>query len=476
MLLFSTLLSIKDTITPDEFISLVLEWNENSIHEENRIPNIDWNEEHNVRYGNSNLWIEFLEYPEEGILAVRHEKITDNGVVWDSDFIFNYLEQKLAIQLDRTYSEEALTIDGAFSTPHFITLLIEHGFIKDDRDLPVLRTQIHITDENMEACHHLFSGERRYKLPVVLVTKTQENKDPVSISWLASRLKGAAHVLVEEDIGSCAKLRESCCRSEDPFGAVRIFYPSESVRRKKYHYRIDKGNEQARLEKVVRNVIQYGISQRIGHLYTWQGVSGALISEQLKNQIAFRQNAESARKKAEDDIDLIYETYDEELRTLNEKVEELTKANEALRYENQGLRSRLSGAEAKPIIYQGDEDEFYNGEIRDMVLGALDEALTATEKATRKADVLEDILENNPYHHLSEDRKQRIKALFKGYKNLTGAMRQELLSLGFEITETGKHYKITYKGDQRYMVTVGKTPSDNRAGINNAAMISKTML
>lgn len=86
------------------------------------------------------------------------------------------------------------------------------------------------------------------------------------------------------------------------------------------------------------------------------------------------------------------------------------------------------------------------------------------------------ILENNPYYHLSDERKQRIKALFKGYKNLTGAMRQELLSLGFEISEAGKHYKITYHGDPRYMVTVGKTPSDNRSGSNNAALISKTML
>ena len=111
-----------------------------------------------------------------------------------------------------------------------------------------------------------------------------------------------------------------------------------------------------------------------------------------------------------------------------------------------------------------------------MVLGVLTEALAATEHATRRADVLADVLESNPYYRLSEERKQRIKNLFKGYKSLTGAMRQELASLGFEITEEGKHYKITYRGDQRYMVTVGKTPSDNRSGSNNAAMIGKVML
>ena len=111
-----------------------------------------------------------------------------------------------------------------------------------------------------------------------------------------------------------------------------------------------------------------------------------------------------------------------------------------------------------------------------MVLGVLDEALVATEKATRKGNILEDVLENNVYQHLSDERKQKVKALFKGYKSLTGAMRQELMALGFEITEAGKHYKLTYGGDARYMVTIAKTPSDIRSGINNAALISKKML
>ena len=111
-----------------------------------------------------------------------------------------------------------------------------------------------------------------------------------------------------------------------------------------------------------------------------------------------------------------------------------------------------------------------------MVLTALDEALSGTERGTRKSDILEDVLENNPCYHLAEERRQRVKALFKGYKSLTGTMRQELTALGFVITEAGKHYKLTYGGDARYMVTVGKTPSDNRSGSNNAALICKKML
>lgn len=50
------------------------------------------------------------------------------------------------------------------------------------------------------------------------------------------------------------------------------------------------------------------------------------------------------------------------------------------------------------------------------------------------------------------------------------------MSLGFHIMDDGKHYKITCKGDPRYMATIGKTPSDNRAGSNNVGMINKIMI
>lgn len=179
---------------------------------------------------------------------------------------------------------------------------------------------------------------------------------------------------------------------------------------------------------------------------------------------------------AEDEIDKIYDPFDEDLRQLQDKVAELTRSNEALQYENQGLRARYADITASPVIYLGDEEDFYQGEIRDMILSTLEEALSATENGTRKSDVLQDILDNNPCDHLSEGRRQKVKNLFKGYKNLTGAMRQELQRLGIEITEDGKHYNLTYRGDPRYMVTVGKTPSDNRSGSNNAALINKKML
>lgn len=44
--------------------------------------------------------------------------------------------------------------------------------------------------------------------------------------------------------------------------------------------------------------------------------------------------------------------------------------------------------------------------------------------------------------------------------------------IGFEIKEGGKHYTGFYYGDQRYVKTFSKTPSDRRSGQKMVSDIS----
>ena len=476
MILFSTILKINDSLTKDAFVQLVLEWNKTSKYKENCVPDVNWNGEYNKKFGNDKLSLEFAYYSEKQIMAVRHEKITDDAVVWDTDYVVNFEEKCIAIRLERTYREDALVMNGKFSTPHFITLLIEGGYLAEDYNLPVLRTPTVITDEYLAIVSDVVEHKTEYQLPVIYVSKTLDGQEVLDTKWMASRLKGAAHVLVEKDKESCLECTKICNETKEDFGAVRIYYPSESMTRKRFLYRSANGDSKARLEKVIKNIIQYWNSQRIDILYTWQGVNNAILNSSLNQQITKYKEAESARQNAEKEIDQVYEAFDEDLKKMQQKMEELTKANEALMLENSVLRAKLNVTESMPIVYQGDEEDFYPDEIKDMILGVLDEVLTNTEVTTRRADILEDILENNLYQHLSEKRKQKVKAMFKGYKHLNSAMKQELLELGITISDDGKHYKLTYKDDSRYMVTIGKTPSDNRAGNNNATLINKIMM
>lgn len=79
------------------------------------------------------------------------------------------------------------------------------------------------------------------------------------------------------------------------------------------------------------------------------------------------------------------------------------------------------------------------------------------------------VIENNNFEKLSISKAEKLKTLLKNYDGMSSRTRQELKDLGFEITEDGKHYKLTYYGDGRYTVVLSKTPSDWKTGKNSAA-------
>lgn len=476
MLLFSTILSINDSMTKDAFIELVINWNQSSRYQSNIIENLVWNGERNIRYETDLLSLTIEEYRNKNIIAVRYEKIDENGVIWDTDYIMNFDEMRMAIQLDRSYTEDALAQNANFSTPFFITMLIENGYLKDDSGLPVSNKPIVIDDNNSDVLAGILNGEQKYKLPVVYVSKTVYNEDPVDAELLANKLKGCAHVLLQENVSTGKELKELCSGNNEYHGAIGIYYPNSSVGHMRYLYRRDTGYDNLLLDKVVRSVLHYSNIQNITNLYTWQGVRSALLNDRLLSQREERLAAQKAQQEAENEVDSIYAEFDEDIKELQRQVDELSKANEALRCENLGLRSKMESVESVPILYLGAEDEFYPGEIKDMVLAALEDALRNTKGTSRRADVIRDVFDSNGYKNICGERQQEIKNLLKGYDGMSRALRQDLMDMGFEITEEGKHYKLTYYGDRRYWTTLAKTPSDHREGKNSALTICREML
>ena len=497
MLLFSIMLDINSNLTKSAFIQLIIRWNQNSPHSSNIIPDIVWHGEHNIRFGNDDVWMEFVEYHD--IIAVRYEKKENDNISWRNDYIMNFASRKMAVRLSRNYAGKALFINSKFSIPYFIALLIEQNYLQDDGNLPVSNLPFIIDNSQIPLLADMINRKTSYRLPVVYISKTIMNDNPVDVTLLANRLRGAAHVLVQKSLTQDKKLMKLCNRKNEYHGAVGIYFPDDTAGHRKYLYRASVGTDSFLLEKVVRTVMQYSTLQQLDTLYTWQGVNNALLMERLRIQRDERIAAEQAKKEAENEYlklldekdedqkkfrkqvmeearaeaDTLLESFDADMAKLQHQVDELTKANEALRYENQGLRAKLSGTEAVPVLYMGDEHEFYEGEIKDLILLLLSEALNNLPDKTRRSDIIKDILRNNGYQQVSKKRADKIKAIFKHYDGMTSKVRQILEEYGFVITEEGKHIKATYYGDGRYYITLAKTPSDERAGKNNAASIIK---
>lgn len=73
------------------------------------------------------------------------------------------------------------------------------------------------------------------------------------------------------------------------------------------------------------------------------------------------------------------------------------------------------------------------------------------------------------------ERAEEVKRLLHNYSGMTPKIRKGLEAFGFKLTHEGGHYKAIYYGDDRYIVVLGATPSDNgHAGKNNVSnMVNK---
>lgn len=107
------------------------------------------------------------------------------------------------------------------------------------------------------------------------------------------------------------------------------------------------------------------------------------------------------------------------------------------------------------------------------MLLTLDKSLNSIQKKSRRYDIISDIINANNYQKYSEKRTEKLKNLLRSYNGMSRKIRSELEKLGFEIIEDGKHYKLKYYKDDRYQDVFAKTPSDERAGKNNATRLIK---
>lgn len=105
-----------------------------------------------------------------------------------------------------------------------------------------------------------------------------------------------------------------------------------------------------------------------------------------------------------------------------------------------------------------------------------DELDREVTKPSRRSDVFSDLIEKNDYQGVCWKKKAEIQRILKNYTIMDAKTRKALQEFGFRIEEDGKHYRLTFFGDDRYNTTVAKTPSDDRAGKNIAHYIEQTMM
>ena len=469
MLLFSTILKIDKSLTKEAFLNLVIEWNQGSPHENNVIPNLKWDGSYNQKFGNETISLEFKEYRNEEIVAVRYVKKLDDGIIWKTDYIMNFKDYKMSIMLDRSFTEDAIGVDPSFTTPLFIKLLIEKGYVVNDNDLPVIMDPHMIDCENLSVLTAVINGTKFYDLPVVYVSKTFSNNIPIDVDKLAYALKGVAHIFVQGDLGTNTFIREQCDSTNEYNGAIGIYYQSDVVKHKRF-LNYEYFDPTITRQNIVKEIINFTNQQSIDPLYTWDGVLTSLLRDRFESQKSKRTKAERTKEETEELLDSFSNDFDE-----------LTEENGRLRSSISDLESELAfyrDAFNNKTVYDsgflssGSEKEFFQDEKKEFILSVLSDSLASIKDNTRKKHIVQDIIQQNNSEDVLSKKREEVKRLLTDYSGLTGKLKQDLKQLGFTISDEGKHYKLTYFDDNRYTITMAKTPSDGRAGKNNVSEIN----
>lgn len=261
-------------------------------------------------------------------------------------------------------------------------------------------------------------------------------------------------------------------------GTIGVYYPSQTESHRRFFSKIPlDGYDEALVERVIRNVVEYSNAKRVAPLYTWEGIKSAVFQEEWSHQRQRRVAAETEVEKTRQETDELLDMVSQENDVLKSEIERLTRQNEALTNENHGFRTKLAVSEEKyPILFQGNESEIYPNEIREMVLDLVCEAKDKAPMKSRRRDVYTDILECNGYKGITKKKKSEVKRLFSGYSYMSPSLQQGLKDFGLAVEKGGKHYKISFPRDDRYWTTISQTGSDHREGKNIAARIIRDFL
>ena len=470
MLIFSTRLPVKDTLTKGKFFELVIRWNQDSPH--HRIDGIEWDGGYRHRWGDMKNMLEITEYND---VAAAHFVQSEHGVHWTTEFILHTERREIGIYLSREATENTVYFHKEFKPPYFLKLLMRENVLGSDGGLAISEYPQSFgaaADERKVLAQLCLEDDSAFRLPVVYLTREWFIEHcVVDEGVLARRLCGVAHVLVESDKDVSRTLKDLCHGKNVYNGGMAVYFPSVSAAAKRF-IPYDGMDVEKVMTQMVRMIFRYMNQQKREPLDTWDGIQMMQMRRQTKQLLAEKRRIEENRKQTSKEK----EQYWDEYVKAQTQVEALTEQNARLQSELAVLRARVDSMGENPLLYYGDEREFYQGEMLEFVRTALSEKLDRLPKEKdrhlRCADVLQDLLNANESEEIQAQRQTELKRVLKGYRTLTPEIQSTLIDAGFRITD-GKHYKLTYYDDERYTVTMAKSGSDWCGGENLISEIRK---
>lgn len=424
---------------------------------------LSWNGTESQEYVDGKNLVAVEMNSDMNLVAIRVSILDEAEELWTTDIAFNEVQHEIQIRLAREKQIISADYDRNFRLPYFLRQLLRDNLGGFDGDLPVCDRPLFIDDSNVNIIEELIKGKRFYSLPVIYVSHPFYEEDyHIDVEELAKDMAGCAHVLAEVTTETTSMLRITNNEKNAYNGAIDIFYEDDSFR---YLKRAD----------ITANQYRYRISHAVYARLAMRNIDdgSTLSSIKISNKIKKIKEHDNETKKLIlkiEDLEEKRRSDNEVIEAASEEIKQLQKQVNELEFKVDSLSNSLNrktASDANTITLEYTEKEFYDDEIKRLVIECIKNTIKTYDTDSQKwrdYHVLKDIIDNNIVSEFGNNIKTEMANLFKK-NNLSKADIRALKGLGF-VVQIGSHDKYIFKGDNRYIVTVPKTPSDHRSAEN----------
>lgn len=463
MLVLFTKLYLKNEVTNEDLEKLIIKWVTGSPHY--HFENL---EEELINNGENG--IESIEKTQKFFVTSYNDNSTDikiyklnnqnNKTLWSTEcaVVFNDKNKYITISLRCDIQEYNSQLPHKHK-PYIIKMLVESGFCKSDGTLPVSDTPIYISDNNINDIANMMKTGKPFNLPIVYLSKNF-NDYSVDPNKLAIWLSGIAHVVVEDSKEWSFKLRDLTNKKNAHNGYVGVYYPKTTLY--DLFARASHKEKKKHAINISCNVQQALVNYENPDEYTWNKI----IHLQNKEKInTLKTSGEETKQELQEFIDSFQSINDD----LNDKVRSL-KAQLDI-YKNMVKNSKQECT----LLNSGEEDEFYAGEKKDLVLSLLNQIKDKINEDTRCFELLDSILKANEYNGCGKHIFKQLKTILNTSEKLSKSSKSDLKEIGFDVIEDNAHPKLIFHNNQKYKFPISGTPGSSRDGKNLNSDICKKL-
>ncbi|UWQ02015.1 hypothetical protein K3X44_01270 [Aliiroseovarius crassostreae] len=467
MSVFATEFPVKNSIAKAQFAGAVIAW----IRGINKSKILD--QANTQEFYDDDIWLESdngetlsIKGFEDGHVlsfGARLEIPDDTGRRWRTECVYSRFGQAAFLRVrGQCVATSATATVLTPKKPVFITQSIDANWSEKDGSVQTSSTPHHLNDSDLQIASSIFKGSHSTFLPIIYLSRNNDNSLPTDPNRLAKAAAGVAHVFIEPTRGFSFKLREALDDRNPYGGAIGIVSPTGNQIARIFPY-FDNFNSYDIADRCVEYVNEYMSGFATSKGWEWQQLQEAQ-TRKLREVARLKDTQNS--KELNDYIELV----DAEIEAKDEQIDILKDQLEIARVQ----------AQAKPVetdhlipteLARTIGSELYEGEFSDRLRRILAHYTEhhSEELDTRTNEFAKRFIKKSSYSGRAISLVQQIKGASRDGNQMPKLLGGLLQGFGFSKSQDGKHLKFTPPSELFGIQPeiLPSTPSDSQRGGRN---------